>query len=225
MKHAMNVNVTYFIDITSSWCHWAEPAWAELKQCYRDRVAFEWRIALLPKEALPVSRAQAEWFYRRSGTIVRSPYMLNPGWLEPEPGHGVYDVPNLVAEAARALGAADDRVRLSLAHAAMREGRKIGRWDEAIEVASTAAKLDPVALKKLAASPDIAEKVQASTAQFHEFKMTQRPSFLLENNLHDRAMLSGIWKVEPLAAVIETMLRDSADYAVHAAHFGGVPAS
>ena len=32
--------------------------------------------------AMPQSRAQADWFYRRSGTIVRSPFMLNSGWFE-----------------------------------------------------------------------------------------------------------------------------------------------
>ena len=38
----------------------------------------------MPPEAYPVSQAQCEWYYRRSGSVVRSPYMLNPGWFEPE---------------------------------------------------------------------------------------------------------------------------------------------
>jgi predicted DsbA family dithiol-disulfide isomerase len=217
----MNLKVTYFIDVTSSWCYWAEPAWAAVKQRFADRVAFDWQISLLPREAVAASRAQADWFYRRSGTIVRSPFMLNSGWLEPE--LGVYDVPNLVAEAARSLGAVDDRVRLALAHAALRDGRKIGRWDEAVAVGAAAAPLHAAELRRHAESPEIAETVRASTARFHEFKMTQRPSFLLENNIGDRAMLSGTWTAEPLVALIETLLRDSADYAVYAAHFGGPP--
>lgn len=28
----MSVRVTYFVEAISSWCHWAEPAWAELQR-------------------------------------------------------------------------------------------------------------------------------------------------------------------------------------------------
>src|SRR5262245_57368864 len=80
----MSVSLTYYLDIISSWCHWAEPAWAELKQRFAGRpVEFTWKIALLDSSGLPTSQAQEEWFYRRSGTIVGSPYMLNAGWVEP----------------------------------------------------------------------------------------------------------------------------------------------
>ena len=57
----------------------------------------------MPAEAYPTSKEQAEWFYRRSGTIVKSPFMLNAGWFEA--GRKIYDVPNLVAEAAKDFGA------------------------------------------------------------------------------------------------------------------------
>jgi len=64
----MTVNVIYYLDVTSSWCYWAEPAWAELKEQYATKpVEFRWRIALLDETALPVSKAQLEWFYRRGG--------------------------------------------------------------------------------------------------------------------------------------------------------------
>ena len=66
------MKVTYYLEVTSSWCFWAEPAWAELKRRYADRVAFDWRIARMQPGDWPVSRAQCEWFYRRSGTIMRS---------------------------------------------------------------------------------------------------------------------------------------------------------
>jgi len=28
------VKVTYYLEVISSWCYWAEPAWAELKRRY-----------------------------------------------------------------------------------------------------------------------------------------------------------------------------------------------
>src|SRR5471030_890632 len=108
------VTVTYYLEIMSSWCHWAEPAWAELKTRYAGRVDFEWKIALMRPEDFPASRAQCDWFYRRSGTVMRSPFMLDSGWVEPA-RNGDYRAPNHVAEAARELGATDDTVRLALA--------------------------------------------------------------------------------------------------------------
>src|SRR5216117_128183 len=120
----MSVTVTYYLEVISSWCFWAEPAWAELKQRYAQKpVAFGWKLALMDESGLPKSRSQCEWFYRRSGTIMRSPFMLNPGWFEP--GLKDYLAPNLVAEAAKDFGATDDRVRLAIALAALREGRKV----------------------------------------------------------------------------------------------------
>src|SRR5262245_66435805 len=114
------MKITYYLEVISSWCHWAEPAWAELKQRYAGRVEFAWKLALMDASGLPVSREQAEWFYRRSGTIVRSPFMLNSGWFEQ--GRTEYLAPNLGARAAKDFGVTDDRVRLASAQAAWSEG-------------------------------------------------------------------------------------------------------
>src|SRR5436305_7233708 len=114
------MKITYYLDVVSSWCYWAESAWAELKRRYAGQVEFEWKISLVPADACPVYKSQAEWFYRRSGTVMRSPFMLNSGWFD----HGIkqYLVPNFVAEAAKDFGVTDDRVRLALAEAALRQG-------------------------------------------------------------------------------------------------------
>jgi predicted DsbA family dithiol-disulfide isomerase len=218
----MNAKITYYLEVVSSWCHWAEPAWAELKRRYADRVEFGWKIAQMPPEAYPVSKSQEEWFYRRSGTIMQSPYALNPDWFEP--GIKQYVVPNLVAEAARDLGMNDDRVRLALAHAAMREGRKIGRWEVAVAVAAKAGKLNKVKLLARAKSPEVAARIEQTTAEFHALQVTQRPTYLIENSIGDRAVFSGIVRVEPLAAAIDALLADQAAYDSWRAHFGPPPA-
>ena len=67
----MHLIVTYYLDVISSWCFWSEPAWAELKKRHGERVQFQWKIALLDKTGLPLSRGQEEWFYRRSGMIMQ----------------------------------------------------------------------------------------------------------------------------------------------------------
>src|SRR5688572_13885120 len=157
------IRVTYYLEVISSWCYWTEPAWAELKQRYAGRAQFEWKIALMDATGLPASRAQLEWFYRRSGTIVRSPFMLNAAWLEE--GTTEYLVPNLVAQAAKDLGAADDRVRLAIAHAAMREGKKVHRWEDCVPIAAQAAGLNAEEIKRRAQSPETEQRARATTAE------------------------------------------------------------
>ena len=73
------MKVTYYLEVVSSWCFWGEPMWAELKQRYAGRVSFEWKIAQMKASDYPVSRAQCDWFYQRSGTIMRSPSSLYVG--------------------------------------------------------------------------------------------------------------------------------------------------
>lgn len=218
----MQIKVTYYLEVISSWCYWTEPAWAELKRRYAGRADFDWRIALMDAGGLPKSREQEDWYYRRSGVIVGSPYMLNGGWLEP--GIGEYLVPNALAEAAKDFGVTDDRVRLALAEAAVRQGQKVGRWEVAASVAARAGGLDEGELTKRARSAEVEARVRASTAEFHALRVTQRPTFVIDDAIGDRAVFSGLVKVEPLAAAIEAMLADCAAYASWEAHFGDPPA-
>jgi predicted DsbA family dithiol-disulfide isomerase len=215
------VKLTYYLEVVSSWCHWVEPTWAELKRRYTGQVEFDWKIAQMPADAYPVSREQCEWFYRRSGTIVRSPYMLSSGWFEP--GIKGYLVPNLVAEAARDLGATDDRVRLAIANAGVLDGKKVGRWEVSVDVAAKAGKLNKTRLLARAKSMAIADRVKKTSAEFDSFQVNQRPTFLIEDNIGDRAVLSGLVRIEPLAATIDAMLADAAAYASWKAHVGGPP--
>src|SRR6201993_3731674 len=137
----MRISVTYYLDVISSWCFWSEPAWAELKRRYAGKVQFEWKIALMDKVGLPISRRQEEWFYRRSGTLMRSPFMLRTDWYD-EPIRAEYLAPNCVADAAKDFGVTDDHVRLALSHAALREGKRFGEWEVAAEIGAAAGRID-----------------------------------------------------------------------------------
>src|SRR5260370_16000552 len=117
---------------------------------------------------------------------MRSPFMLNPGWFEPE--IKLYLITNDVAEAGKDFGVTDDRVRLGIAHAALREGRKVGRWDVVARIAAQAAGLDAAKLLARAQSPEVAARTQATTAEFHALQVNQRPTFLIENSIGDRAV-------------------------------------
>jgi predicted DsbA family dithiol-disulfide isomerase len=220
----MSVKMTYYLDVVSSWCYWAEPTWAALKQRFAgEPVEFTWEVALLDESGMSKSRAQADWFYRRSGTIVGSPFMLSSGWLEkwqPE-----FLAANCVAEAAKDFGVIDDRARLALMEAAMREGRDVSDWSLCADVAAAASGLKAAELLSKAQTSEIEQRVRASTAAFHALKVTQRPTFVLDSNIGDRAVLSGCWRTEPLIAALESMLADSRAYASWKAHCGEPPAS
>jgi predicted DsbA family dithiol-disulfide isomerase len=217
----MQIVITSYIDVVSSWCFWSEPTWARLKERYDGRVDFRWKIALMDKQGLPVSRAQEEWFYRRSGMMNRSPFMLRSDWYEHGPVE--YLPPNAVAEAGRDFGVKDDRVRLAIATAGLRDGRMAGRWEVAAEVAAAATGLVAARLLERAKSPEIEERIRQSTADFHALQVTQRPTFVIDTAIGDRVVFSGVVRFEPIASTIESMLEDAAVYASHRAHFGEPP--
>src|SRR5947207_15580108 len=122
----MRITVTYYLDVISSWCFFAEPAWAELKKRYEGRAEFLWKIALMDKAGLPTSQEQHEWFYRRSGTIMRSPFMLISRWC----GHqqSEYFAPNCVAEVAKDFVIMDDQVRLAFLYACLPDEIRFVVW-------------------------------------------------------------------------------------------------
>ena len=219
------MKVTYYLEVLSSWCTWVEPTWAELKERYAGRAEFQWKIALMNAADFPVSQAQCDWFYQRSGgTVMRSPFKLNSGWFEAE-RKGHYEAPNLVAEAARDFGFEGDEIRLALARAGVRDGKKVGDLATAVAVAVAAGgtKLNAKKLRSAAESPAVRARVEASTQEFHAHQIGQRPAFILTDAIGDKAVFSGLVRVEPLVATIDAMLADTAAYAAHKAHFGGPP--
>jgi predicted DsbA family dithiol-disulfide isomerase len=154
--------------------------------------------------------------------MMRSPFMLNTDWYDPSLPEWL--APNCVAEAAKDFGFTDDRVRLALARAALREGKNVADWNIATEIAAEAAGIEVGKLLERAKSPAIEERVRASTAEFRALQITQRPAFVIDTEIGDRAIFSGVVKLEPLTATIDSMLDDAAAYAAHKAHFGDPPA-
>jgi len=217
----MRLLITNYLDVISSWCHWAIPAWQELRAHYGDRIDFHWKIALMDKSGLPPTRAQTEWYYKRSGILMRSPIRLSAAWVEEN--RAEYLEPNCTAEAARELGVEDDRAWLALSHAELRQGKKIGDWEIAARIVADATGIDAGELLGRAQSPEIEARVRESTAEFHALQVTQRPTFVIDSPIGDRAVFSGFAKARPLIATLDAMLDDIVDYESYAAHFGAPP--
>lgn len=215
------LTVTNYIDVVSSWCYWAAPVWQELQQRYAGRAQFVWKIALMDETGMPTSHEQMDWFYRRSGMMMRSPVMLKSAWHQV--GQTEYLAPNAVAEAAREFGASDERVWLAMARAGLLKGQNTGDWNIAAEVGAQAADVDSAKLLQRARSPEIEARLRASTAEFHAMQVNQRPTFVVDSTIGDRAVFSGFAKAEPISAAIDSMLDDLVFYDAHAAHFGAPP--
>ena len=217
----MRIIVTDYLDVVSSWCFWSEPTWAELKKRYQDRVQFQWKIALMDPTGLPTSREQEQWFYRRSGMMNQSPFMLNTDWYDASLKEWL--AANAVAEAGKDFGIDDDRIRLAISKAALRDGKQVSDWNVCAEVGAAAAKIDKNKLLETAKSPEVEKRLRDSTAEFHAMQITQRPTFVVDTEIGDRAVFSGVIKLAPIAATIDSMLEDAAFYAAHKAHFGDPP--
>ena len=105
----------------------------------------------------------------------------------------------------------------------MRDGQKVAQWKIAAAAAARAGGLDAKALLAKARSLGIEKRVLETTAEFHALQVTQRPAFVIEDSIGDRAVFSGIVRAEPLAAAIDAMLADEAAYTSWKAHFGDPP--
>ncbi len=196
------VRLTYYLDVLSSWCLVAEPALARLRQECGDRLAYDWRIAILfEKQAMGYGRETCDWYYARTASI--SGTRLNAEWRDTAEDTTV--PANLAAEAARSLGVTDDRVRLALARAAMNEGKKLGRRDVAIEIAAKTGGLDAAALGRAMDDPATMARIDAATAEFKAIGGSMRPTFVLRNDIDDLTVLSGLYRYESLAACFEEM--------------------
>lgn len=218
------MKVTYYLEVTSSWCFWFEPQWAELKRRYAGQVEFDWQIAKMQPDDFPASNRQYDWFLLRSSTVVKSPFVANSAYYEFPIPNG-YPAASSVALAARDLGVPGDDVRVALSTAAYRDGRKVGRMEVAVEIAAKVSGLDPAKLRARAESPEVAAHMEATTKEYFSHQICQRPAFILTSAIGDKAVFAGVISIEPLAATIDAMLADTAAYADFAATHGKPPAA
>ena len=80
-------------------------------------------------------------------------------------------------------------------------------------------------LQLRASSPETLERIRASTAEFKQLQINQRPAFVLDDRIGDRAVFSGLVSAEPIFATIEAMLRDCDAYQSYVVHHGSPPAT
>lgn len=204
------VKIIYYLDILSSWCTFAEAPLEKVRAKFGSDLEYEWRLAVL-RESKPLgySNADLAWYYARSKSMTGM--QLNDVWLESTSDSTWW--PNLVAEAARSLGAVDDKVRLALAKAGMIDGQHVQHRDVSERIAAAASGLDAASLHKAVDDPAVAERVRATTAEYRALPVAVVPTFLISNEIGDVNLLSGAYRYEHIAPCVEQLLADAKAYA------------
>lgn len=200
------VEIVYYLDVLSSWCYVADRALERIEEKYGDGVVIDWRIAqLFDAGPLPYGQEEMAWYYIRTAKMTG--VELNPSWHDSPQTTTVYA--NRAAEAARALGAVDSRVRRALARAALIDGKPLGRRDVAIEEAAGASGFSREQIAELMDSQTVAQRIAQATQEFSDLALPQRPSFVMRNTSGDLAVFSGLYTFEALDSVIREMLHAS----------------
>lgn len=201
-----SVEIIYYVDVLSSWCYVADRAIERIESKYGEAVRLDWRIAQLNDFGpLPYTREALVWYYARTAKMTG--VQLNAAWHDSAETTTRYA--NAAAEAARALGAGDSRVRRALSHAALVDGKPLGRREIAVEEAARASGYPARQLAEVMESPQVAQRIVQTTKEFEDLALPQRPSFVMRNTSGDLAVFSGLYTFESLDGAIGEMLHAS----------------
>lgn len=161
---------------------------------------------------------QEKWYYDRCE--VATGRRFNHNWIEKQ-GQTTW-VPNAVIQAAENLGHGD-AVREMLKTEGLLEGKPILQREVAIELAAKATGISESELASAVDDEKTLNTIKASTAEFNLLRVNQRPTFLLRSAIEDTALLSGIYRPEPVFAAIEAMISDEDAYERFRATYPPIP--
>jgi predicted DsbA family dithiol-disulfide isomerase len=201
-----HIDLIYYVDVLSSWCYVAERAIEKIQEKYGESVRLDWRIAqLFDAGPLPYTREALVWYYARTAKMTG--VQLNDAWHASADTTTKYA--NQAAEAARALGAADSRVRRRLSRAALIDGKPMGKRDVAIEEAARLSGFSTERIGEMMDSAQVEQRIAQTTQEYKDLALPQLPSFVMRNTSGDLAVFSGLYTFESLDSVIGEMLHAS----------------
>src|SRR5690348_6892757 len=201
-----HVDLIYYVDVLSSWCHVADRAVERIEDKYGASVRLDWRIAqLFNYGPLPYTQKDLRWYYERTAKMTG--VLLNEAWHDSPDTTTKYA--NAAAEAARELGVTDSRVRRGLSRAALLDGKRIGCRDGAIEETARLSGFSAERIADLMDAPQVTQRIMQTTQEFKDLALPQLPSFVMRNSSGDIAVFSGLYTFESLDSVIGEMLHAS----------------
>jgi predicted DsbA family dithiol-disulfide isomerase len=201
------------------WCALGDEVLAAISKRYGSRVPIVRKIALI-NDGKPMAAGleQEKWYYDRCDLVTGRRF--NHNWIE-KSGQTTW-VPNAVIQAGESLGHGD-AVREILKTEGLMQGKPILRLEVALALAAKAAGISPAELARAVNDVKTAEAIKAGTAEFSLLPANQRPTFLLRSGIEDTALLSGIYRPEPVFAAIEAMISDEDAYDRFRASYPPIP--
>ena len=213
------MNLIYYYDVCSMWCALGDEVLAAITDRYGSRVPIERKIALINDgKPMDAGLEQEKWYYDRCEAATGRRF--NHNWIEK---HGQTTwVPNAVIQAAENLGHGD-AVREMLKTEGLLEGKPILQREIAIELAAKATGISESELARAVDDEKTLNTIKASTAEFNLLRVNQRPTFLLRSAIEDTALLSGIYRPEPVFSAIEAMISDEDAYERFRTSYSPIP--
>src|ERR1700733_3009944 len=213
------MELTYFFDVCSMWCALGDEVVAELSQRYGSRVVVRWKIALI-NDVLPMDSGpeQELWYYDRCEIVTGRRF--NHLWLERKKQSTW--IPNSLIAAAWRFGRGKE-VHQALKSAAMERGEPILQRAVALKLAVEVSGIAAERLTSVLDDPALVSELRESLSEFESYRIDQRPAFILRSAIGDSAVLSGLYRKEPIFATLDAMLRDEEKYAEHASSHPPIP--
>ena len=90
-------------------------------------------------------------------------------------------------------------------------------------MAAAASGLDRNALENAMDDSNTGAEISAWKAEFNSYRIDQRPAFVLRSAVGDTAILSGLYRLEPLTAAVDAMIADEDAYERFAATHAPIP--
>jgi predicted DsbA family dithiol-disulfide isomerase len=204
----LTMNLTYYYDVCSMWCALGDEVLLAINKRYGSRVPIERKIALI-NDGNPMAAGleQEKWYYDRCELVTGRRF--NHYWIETD-GQTTW-APNAVIQAAEHLGHGD-AVREVLKTEGLIEGKPILRKDTAIELAAKVTGISPSELARAVEDEKTTNALTTGIAEFNLLPGNQRPTFLIRSAIEDTALLSGIYRAEPVFAAIDAMISDEEAY-------------
>ena len=200
------MRATVFIDVLSHWCLAAVPAIRVLTELTPNV-----EIVLAPiKGNAPAgyTNEMMRWWLERGALAYGR--KLRADWCEGP------QTTSWFANAIASIGGEENGEPLRAAHAvmsgALEQGLKLGRADECFEFMARYLKTNASEIGKRVADPALAAKLDGGNRRLREAGADERPTFLLEGEIGDRALLKGLWQKELVAAAGLAILHDERAY-------------
>ena len=201
------MRATVFLDALSHWCLVAIPAIRALED-----LGVDVEIVIAPVNdgrPMGVTNAFEAWCYERGTRAYGDSF--NAAWCEgPESGTYASNAATLIA--VDITGRPLDTLEEMLKEALVR-GARFGRADEANGFAAKLSGVSKDEFARRVSDSSVAERLNQGNARLAAFGADERPTFVIENENGDRAVLKGLWQRDALVACAKALAADERAYA------------